>query len=172
MVDPLLKKAMEHYMTLARAADSDQARESYRGSSSQGERYLSTSIFRQHQLRIDEPKEFAGTDAALNPAEALLAALAASIEVTCKAWAIYLGIPCGKISTRISGDMDFRGFMDTDRAVRAGFTNISVKLSMTGPVTSDQLTTLQRIIARSCPVLDTVQHGSPIKLRISRTDSA
>ena len=163
---------MEHYMELARTADSESGRELYAGRSTQVTRYLSVSKFRTHELRIDEPEEFGGGDTAANPAEVLLAALAASMEVTCKAWAEYLSIPCGQISTEISGELDLRGFMNTDRRARSGFKNIKAALRVTGPVTAKNLSELRRVLTRCCPILDTVQHGSGVDVQIWRDESS
>ena len=164
-----LKKAMEHYMQLARATDEDRARERYQGESNQVDGYLSISTFRQHEMRIDEPKEFGGSDSSVNPAEALLAALAASMEVTCRAWAEYLSIPCTRISTRVSGELDVRGFMDTDSAVRAGFNKLKAELRIQGPVTQAGIDELRRLVMRCCPVLNTIDQGSSIELTLTRT---
>jgi pyruvate dehydrogenase E2 component (dihydrolipoamide acetyltransferase) len=167
-----LKNAMEDYMVLARAADSDTAREHYSGSSAQVDRYLSVSQFRKHKLQIDEPTDFGGSDTAANPAEALLAALAASIEVTCRAWSEYLAIPCGQISTIVCGDLDVRGFMDTDPAIKSGFNSIKVELRVSGEVTAAHLQELQRLVTRCCPILDTVHRGSDVDVKVLRLEDA
>jgi uncharacterized OsmC-like protein len=158
---------MEHYMTLARTADDESAAEHYAGRSNQIDRYLSVSRFREHEVRIDEPKEFGGGDTAANPAEMLLGALCASMEVTCRAWAEYLAIPCGSISTTVTGTLDVRGFMDTHPNVRAGFTEIVAEMRLSGPVSPGQLAELERLIARCCPILDSIRDGSPIAVKIS-----
>ena len=59
----------------------------------QAEGLRSEARARHLRFTIDEPTEFGGTDSAPNPAEVALAALGASLEVTCRVFADYMGIP-------------------------------------------------------------------------------
>lgn len=166
-----LKKAMELYMRLARSGDPKRLRESYRGDSTFSQRYLSTARFAIHEVQIDEPVEFGGSGRGPNPAEVMLAALTASVGVTCRAWAAFLEIPCDDITLSVSGELDVRGFMDTDNAIRSGFANINVRLDITGPVSTVQLDELKALISRCCPILDTVRNGSVVDLEVIQKDN-
>jgi len=125
---------------------------------------------RQHVFTIDEPKDFAGTDVAPNPAEVALAALGASLEVTCRVYADYLGIPVTRISTSIKGDLDLRGFLDLAPDVRSGLSSVDVTLRIESRASQDDIDRLVRQVHRSCPVLDIVRGATPVNLTVERNE--
>lgn len=167
-----LREIMEEQAGFARSGRSEVIREVYAGSSRQTPLFLSISQFRHHEVRVDEPASFGGSDTAANPAEVLLAAIAASAEVTVRAWSAYLGIECGEIGTDIAGDLDLRGFMDTDPDIRAGFGPITLKIHVSGDLSAEDVARLERVVRRSCPIFETVENGSPINLRVMSTAGA
>ena len=66
-------------------------RERYEVRTRQESGLRSVACARGHEFSIDEPEDW-GSDMAANPAELALAALGASLEVTCRLYADYLGI--------------------------------------------------------------------------------
>src|SRR5262245_3319565 len=72
----------------------------------------SESRVRHLTMTIDEPTDFGGTDLAPNPIEVAMAALGASLEVTCRVYADYMDIPIRAITTEVKGNLDLRGFLD------------------------------------------------------------
>ena len=99
----------------------------------------SEAVFGELKMVIDEPVVFGGTGSAPNPAEAALAALGASMEVTLRCWAEYLQIPVTSISVALSGALDSRGFFATDPSVRSGFGHISATVRVDSPASTEQL---------------------------------
>ena len=155
---------MEEQVALARTGTPAQCLERYRGATRQVEGLRSEARFGKFTFTIDEPTGFGGTDTAANPAEVLLGALGASIEVTTRAYAAYLGIPLTSVSVELSGNLDIRGFFDTDPAVRAGFDAIEAKVKI---VSSAGATEIERLLAkvdRCCPVLETLRNGTKLEL--------
>jgi len=123
-------------------------------------------------IGIDEPLSFGGTDRAPNPVEVTLAALGASLEVTCRVYADYLGIPVHKISTVVRGDLDLRGFLDLDPQVRAGPPSLAVTLRIESEASDADIDRLVRQVHRSCPVLSLVRDPTPVSLTVERPTSA
>jgi len=120
---------------------------------------------------IDEPPDFGGGGLGPNPAEAALGGIAASLGVTLRVHAGLLGIAVERIETRVSGDLDLRGFLDPDSADRAGFESISVELELVlgdGPVPSPEaIGALARAAERCCPVLDSFRNPPSISFAVS-----
>jgi putative redox protein len=159
-----IKRVMEEQVAIARAGDLDKCTERFGGDTRQVEGLRSEATFGRHGFAIDEPTGFGGRDTAANPAEVMLGALGASIEVTCRVYAEYLGIPLNSVSVRLDGNLDTRGFFDTDVRVRSGFDKIDVKIAIDSPAGPDAVARLLNRIERCCPVLDTIRNGTPVKL--------
>ncbi|MEO8452484.1 MAG: OsmC family protein [Gemmatimonadota bacterium] len=124
---------------------------------------------RHHTFTIDEPKDFGGSDLAPNPAEVALAALGASLEVTCRVYADYFGIPVKAIATSLKGDLDLRGFLDLAPEVRSGFQRIDVTVRIESDASDEEVERLMRQVRRSCPVLGIVRDATPVSLSVERT---
>jgi len=123
---------------------------------------------RHHTLVIDEPKDFAGTDLAPNPAEATLAALGASLEVTCRVFADYHGIAVRSVATSVKGNLDLRGFLDLAPEVRSGFQGVDVTIHIDSDASDAEIERLIRQVQRSCPVLDVIRSPTAVGIRVER----
>jgi len=128
----------------------------------------SESVFGGLPLVIDEPVVFGGTGSAPNPAEVALAALGASMEVTLRCWAEYLGIPVTSISVALSGALDSRGFFATDPSVRSGFGSITATIRIDSPAPAEQLDQLLARVQQCCPVLDLFRAPTPVTVNLER----
>src|SRR5581483_336878 len=108
---------------------------------------------RNFHVEVDEPPSLGGTDAAPNPVELALAALAACQEITYRLHADALGIPLDGVSVTIEGVIDLRGFFAVDEAVRPGFSAIRGTVSLDSPAPPDDLRRLKAHVDAHCPVL-------------------
>jgi len=118
---------------------------------------------------IDEPVVFGGTGSAPNPAEVALAALGASLEVTLRCYAEYLGVPVKSISVALSGALDSRGFFGTDPAIRSGFGPLEVVVSVESPAAPAEVEKLMTHVNRCCPVLDVFRSPQTVNLRLNHS---
>jgi uncharacterized OsmC-like protein len=128
----------------------------------------SEATFGELKMVIDEPVVFGGTGSAPNPAEAALAALGASMEVTLRCWAEYLKIPVASISVALSGALDSRGFFDTDPSVRSGFGPISARITVDSPAPATDLERLLAQVQKCCPVLDLFRGPTQVNVSLDR----
>jgi putative redox protein len=128
----------------------------------------SEATFGELKMVIDEPVVFGGTGSAPNPAEAALAALGASMEVTLRCWAEYLKIPVTSISVALSGALDSRGFFDTDPSIRSGFGPITAKITVESPAPQADLDRLLGQVQRCCPVLDLFRAPTQVDVSLQR----
>lgn len=159
-----LKALMERHVQTARSGSVAQCQERFAGVTRQVEGLRSEAQFGAFRFAIDEPLEFGGSNLAANPAEVMLAALGASIEVTCRVYAAYLGIALDRVSVQLSGNLDTRGFFDTDPRVRSGFDHIDARIRIDSPAGAADVKRLLDRIERCCPVLDTIRGGTRVRL--------
>src|ERR1700678_3320387 len=63
-----------------------------------------------HTFKVDEPPALGGADVAANPVQYALASLGSCQAITYRFWAAQLGISFEKLTVRVEGDLDIRGF--------------------------------------------------------------
>jgi uncharacterized OsmC-like protein len=134
--------------------------------------FRSQTNIRQFSLTVDEPESLGGTDAGPNPAELVLAALAACQEVTYRAYAEALGIPLESVSVKVEGDIDLRGFFGVNDSVRPGFQNVRGTVRLKSSAGDTDLARLKAIVDAHCPVLDVLQSGVPVALELAPVSPA
>lgn len=117
---------------------------------------------REHAFTIDEPAALGGTDIGANPIEHLLAALGSCQVITYQVWAEKLGLRLDHVDVRLSGDIDLRGFLGLDDAVRPGFESITVDVTITGPEPAARYDELIATVEQHCPVLDNLTRPVPV----------
>ena len=116
---------------------------------------LSTTVRTgRHTLTVDEPAPLGGQDSAANPVEHALAALISCQVVTYRFWAARLGIAVEGIDINAEGDLDVRGLLGLDPAVRPGFTAVRLRVTLSGPEGPERYRELQEAVDAHCPVLD------------------
>lgn len=124
---------------------------------------------RRHAFAVDEPASLGGDDTATNPVEYALGAVIGCQVVTYRFWAARLGIAVDDIAIEADGDLDVRGFFGLDDAPRAGFTEVRVRVRLTGPESTERYTELQQVVDAHCPVLDLFARATPIHTTLQVT---
>lgn len=145
-----------------------QARATIKTKSTLTDRFRSEISIRHHAMVIDEPQSLGGTDSGPNPVEVLLASLGSCQEITYRAFATVMDIPLTKISTRVEGDIDFRGFFGVDESVRAGYEKIRIVVDIESTASDAQLAALKQAVDAHCPVLDMLQNNVPVEASFNR----
>ena len=80
-----------------------------------------------------------GKDAAANPAEHLLHALAACMTTSMVYHAAARGVHIEAVESSFEGDIDVHGFLDLDNSVRKGYQGIRVNFKIKADVPDAQL---------------------------------
>lgn len=143
-------------------ADAKNAQVVFRGSATAHDAVASTVTLGKFHVEVDEPPALGGENKAANPVEYYLASLLSCQVVTYRVWAEKLGIVVEDISARAEGDLDVRGFFGFDDAVRPGFGEVRVVVTVTGPETRVRYEELQQAVDDHCPVLDLTRNPTPI----------
>jgi uncharacterized OsmC-like protein len=101
-----------------------------------------------------------------NPGDLLCAALAVCKDGTIRMIADLLGIPILDLQVEVTGDVDVRGCLAMDRAVKVGFRSMScrVRLRVPSDVDARRIAMLQKQAELSCVNLDTLRSGLAVEL--------
>jgi uncharacterized OsmC-like protein len=112
----------------------------------------------------DEPAALLGTDLAPNAGEAALHALTSCLSVTYAYTAAAMGIDISSLSFDMETDTDLRGFLELDKKVRPGLSQIRVKVNLACNGTADQVKALHDQVMRTSPLYDTFKNPVDIKM--------
>lgn len=119
---------------------------------------------RGFKILMDEPEDLGGTDASMNPVEALLCALGACQTIVASAFAAANDITFQELYIDLEGDLDPDGFMGlTD--VRNGFQEIRFVMRFKSDEPKEKLEAFAKFIESRCPVGDNLANG--VKLVLS-----
>jgi uncharacterized OsmC-like protein len=102
-------------------------------------------------LRIDEPLELGGTNQHANPQEYLLASLNACMTVGYVAGCSLEGIVIEDLCIKSEGDIDLRGFLGIDAAVKPGYDEIRYTVHLKAKASPAQLEKVHDFVCRTSP---------------------
>jgi uncharacterized OsmC-like protein len=142
--------------------DDTQAHVVFRASAQAHDAVASTVKLGKYSVEVDEPPALGGENTAPNPVEYYLASLLSCHVVTYRFWAERLGIRVDDIKARAEGDLDVRGFFGFDDAVRPGFGEVRVVVTITGPESRERYLERHAAAEAHCPVLDLTRNPTPV----------
>lgn len=119
-------------------------------------------------LKADEPTILLGKDAAANPVEHLLHALAACLTTSMVYHAAARGIQLEEVESAFDGDIDLHGFLGLDQNVRKGYREIRVNFKVKADVPDEQLQEIVALGTESSPVFDSLTKGVPVSVKTER----
>jgi uncharacterized OsmC-like protein len=119
-------------------------------------------------LQADEPSVLLGKDAAANPVEHLLHALASCLTTSMVYHAAARGIQIEEVESSLEGDIDLHGFLDLDRSVRKGYQGIRVHFKIKADVPDEQLQEIVQLGPGYSPVFDSLTNGVPVSVKAER----
>jgi putative redox protein len=122
----------------------------------------------KHEFWVDEPAALAGDDVAASPVEFALAALISCQVVVYRLYAQALGIQVDEIDIQSEGDLDARKLFGISNEQRAGFTEVRLAITITGPETNERYQELRAVVDEHCPVLDLFQNPTPVAVTVAK----
>jgi len=135
----------------------------------QGEGAVASAIRAgKHTFLVDEPGALAGDDLAASPVEFALGALISCQIVVYRLYANALGIQVDDIDITAEGDLDARRLFGIDETVRAGFTEVRLQISITGPESDERYQQLREAVDAHCPVLDLFANPTPVLVSFAK----
>ena len=113
---------------------------------------------RGFKILLDEPPELGGTDAGMNPVEAVLCALGACQTIVASAFAKSKNFTFEEFHVELEGDLDPDGFLG--RAdVRNGFQEIRFVMHFKTNEPKEKVEAFADFIEKTCPVGDCLANG-------------
>lgn len=150
------------------AADPSTARLTYRTSGA-GVGSVATRVTAgKHSFLVDEPAALAGDDVAASPVEIALGALISCQVVVYRLYAQALGIVVDDITVDAEADLDARRLFGIDETVRAGFSDVRLVISITGPESEERYEELRAAVDAHCPVLDIFANPTPVSSTVRK----
>ena len=125
-------------------------------------------IPREFTIGVDEPLELCGTNRFANPQEHLLAALNACMIVGYAALCALEGITLEELRITTEGDIDLRGFLGLNDAVRPGYGAIRGTVRLQSTASGAELARLKAAVDAHCPVLDMLSTPVPVTLTLDQ----
>jgi uncharacterized OsmC-like protein len=119
-------------------------------------------------LEADEPAILLGKDAAANPVEHLLHALASCLTTSMVYHAAARGIQIEEVESSLEGDLDLHGFLELDKNVRQGYQGIRVSFKIKADVPDEQLEEIVQLGTGHSPVFDSLTNGVPVSVSAER----
>jgi uncharacterized OsmC-like protein len=119
-------------------------------------------------LEAGEPPVLLGTDAAANPVEYLLHALAACMTTSMVYRAAARGVHIEEVESSLEGDIDLQGFLELDNNVRNGFQGIRVNFKIKADVPDEELQDVCQLGPGHPPVFDSLTKGVPVSVTAER----
>lgn len=116
----------------------------------------------KHTFLVDEPAALAGDDVAASPVEFALGALISCQIVVYRLYAQGLGIQVDDIRIEAEADLDARRLFGIDETVRAGFSDVRLTITITGPESDERYQQLRDVVDAHCPVLDLFANPTPV----------
>jgi uncharacterized OsmC-like protein len=106
---------------------------------------------RRFSIDIDEPHELGGSNSFANPQEHLIAALNACMTVGYVAQCAMRGITLESLAIETDGEIDLRGFLGIDPAVRSGYENLNYTVRIKGNGTKEQFAEIHQAVMATSP---------------------
>jgi len=114
-------------------------------------RFGSETFGRHFEIHADEPDELLGENTAPNPQELLLAALNACMSVGYAASAAAMGIKLEKLEIETEGQLDLRGFLGLDPAIKPGYEALRYTVHIRSSAPREKLEELHRWVMKTSP---------------------
>jgi uncharacterized OsmC-like protein len=150
------------------AADVASAQLTYKVTAASAGSVASRITAGKHVFLVDEPGALAGDDVASSPVEVALGALLSCQIVVYRLYGESLGIRFDDIAITAEGDLDVRNLFGIDQGVRAGFSDVRLDITITGPETAERYQELRRVVDEHCPVLDLFSHPTPVHVTVGK----
>ena len=143
------------------------AKATFAASSRVVEGFRTEATMRGHSVTVDFTEGLGGTDAGPSPVELVLASVGTCQAMTYQAFAAALEIPVDEITVDVEGDIDLRGFLAVDEAVRPGFEAMRISVRLVSSASDEQIGMLRQMANAHCPLLDIVSNQTPVETVIT-----
>ncbi len=108
-------------------------------------------VEKDYTIRIDEPLELCGSNEYANPQEYLMAAMNSCMMVGYAAVCALMGIKLESLRLETEGEIDLRGFLGIDPAVKPGYDSIRYRVFIKAEASDEQLQRVHETVMATSP---------------------
>ena len=127
-------------------------------------------VARRFSIDVDEPFELLGENTAPNPQEMLMAALNACVMIGYVVGAATRGIRLSSLEIETLGELDLRGFLGLDPAVKPGYDKLRYIVRIKGDATAAQFREIHDAVVNTSPNYLNLSQPVPIEARLELGD--
>lgn len=117
----------------------------------EGYQLAGQDLKRSFKLSIDEPVELLGENTAPNPQEVLMAALNACVMNTYVIAAAMKGVKLEKVEIETEGELDLRGFLGIDKAIKPGYEELNYTVRIKGDASQEKFDEIHQLVKTTSP---------------------
>jgi uncharacterized OsmC-like protein len=117
---------------------------------------------RKFVITSDDPAPLGGVDSAPFPPELLLAALAGCVTSGIATNAALFDVPLDAMAIDLEADIDVRGLLGHDKAVKNGISDIRYTVTIESPAPEEKVRRCKETIDRKSPIRDTL--ANPVNI--------
>jgi uncharacterized OsmC-like protein len=118
---------------------------------------------RNYTIASDEPPELLGEATAPNPQEILMSGLNACVMVGYVTGCAMKGIELESLTIETEGELDLRGFLGLDDAVKPGYDEIRLVVHIKGDGTREQFQEIHETVKAKSPNFFNISRPIPIR---------
>lgn len=122
-------------------------------------------------ITSDDPAPLGGVDSAPFPPELLLAALAGCVTSGIATNAALFDVPLDAMAIDLEADVDVRGLLGHDKAVRNGISDIRYTVTIQSPASEEKVRRCKETIDRKSPIRDTLANPVNVTSTLVYTQS-
>lgn len=127
---------------------------------------VTETVARDRVIAADEPEALGGRDSAADPVELLLAALTSCVSIGLVTHAAERGVDFEDFEIEVAGDLDLRGYLGLDEAVRPGYAGLEYTVRVKSDAPREVLEEILRAAERASPMFDNIRNGVTIRSRL------
>ena len=127
-------------------------------------------VARRFSIDVDEPFELLGENTAPNPQEMLMTALNACVMIGYVVGAARRGVKLSSLEIETLGELDLRGFLGLDPAVKPGYDKLRYVVRIKGDGTPAQFREIHEAVVSTSPNYLNLSQPVPIEARLELID--
>ena len=111
---------------------------------------------RGFEITLDEPEADGGTNAGMNPVEALLSSLGGCLTIVAKSFARVKKIKLKSFKVNLEGELDSDGYLGKNPNAKKGSSKIKTTFHVEADNTEEEIKDFIDFVLQTCPVHDTI----------------
>ena len=130
------------------------------------DRFTVESDVNGHRMYIDQSKRGGGNDMGPSPLEYLFLSLAGCLVTIAKIVAHQRNIEIRDLQVHVEGDLDSDVLLGRRDDIRAGFSDIRVRVDLDADLTQEEKEAFLREVDQRCPISENIANMTPLHIEV------